>query len=133
MDTPFKISKILQIVVQGHFKVFYVLAKTSKCLCTLYLKKRNLQIFINEKLCMKLLLNDEKTNVDPWSHYDNFWGLKNHCAIDGAVVFVTKSSLFFQIRCGHTVARSGLNTWVPNYNPGVYFLDNLEKFRWRSI
>ena len=39
---------------------YYVLTKTLKCLCTLYLKNSNLQIFIHEKLCMKLLLNDEK-------------------------------------------------------------------------
>ena len=43
---------------------FYVLTKTLKCLCTLYLKNSNLQIFIHEKLCMKLQLNDETTLVD---------------------------------------------------------------------
>ena len=32
----------------------YVLTKILTCLCTLYLKNSNLQIFINEKLCMKL-------------------------------------------------------------------------------
>ena len=32
----------------------YVLRKTLKCICTLYMKKWNLQIFIYEKLCMKL-------------------------------------------------------------------------------
>ena len=32
----------------------YVPTKTLKCLCTLYLKNSNLQIFIHEKLCMKL-------------------------------------------------------------------------------
>ena len=52
----------------------YVLTKTLKCLCTLYLKNSNLQIFIHEKLCMKLQLNDEKTCVDPWSHIDTFEG-----------------------------------------------------------
>ena len=52
----------------------YVLTKTLKCLCTLYLKNSNLQIFIHEKLCMKLQLNDEKTRVDPWSHIDTFEG-----------------------------------------------------------
>ena len=52
----------------------YVLTKTLKCLCTLYLKNSNLQIFIHEKLCMKLQLNDEKTHVDPWSHIDTFEG-----------------------------------------------------------
>ena len=30
---------------------------------------------------MKLLLNDEKTHVDPWSHHDIFLGLKALCAI----------------------------------------------------
>ena len=32
----------------------YVLRKTLKCLCTLYLKNSNLQNFIHEKICMKL-------------------------------------------------------------------------------
>ena len=36
------------------------------------LKNSNLQIFIYEKLCMKLQLNDEKTQVDPWSHHGIF-------------------------------------------------------------
>ena len=52
----------------------YVLTKTLKCLCTLYLKNSNLQIFIHEKLCMKLQLIDEKTRVDPWSHIGTFEG-----------------------------------------------------------
>ena len=34
-----------------------------------FMKKRNLQIFINENLCMKLWLSDEKTHVDQWSHF----------------------------------------------------------------
>ena len=36
--------------------------------CTLYLKNRNLQIVIYEKVCM----NDEKSPVDPCSHHDIF-------------------------------------------------------------
>ena len=52
----------------------YVLTIASKCLCTLFLKNSNLQIFIHEKLRMKLQLNDEKTCVDPWSHIDTFEG-----------------------------------------------------------
>ena len=50
------------------------LQKPLKCLCTLYLKNSSLQIFIHEKLCMKLYLNDEKTCVDPWSHIATFEG-----------------------------------------------------------
>ena len=48
------------------------LTKTLKSLCTHYLKNSNLHIFIYEKLCMKLLLNDEKTHVDPLSDIDTF-------------------------------------------------------------
>ena len=41
-------------VYRGILRNYYVLKKTLKCLCTLYLKNNNLQIFLNEKLCMKL-------------------------------------------------------------------------------
>ena len=61
------------IIMMQHILRFLQVHRNSlKCLCTLYLINSILQIFIHEKLSMKLQLNNEKTHVDPWSHIANF-------------------------------------------------------------
>jgi hypothetical protein len=61
----------------------YVLTKTLNCLCTLYLKNSNLQIFIHEKLCMKLPATRWKNSCRPMESHWYFWGLdstdRDHC------------------------------------------------------
>ena len=77
----------------------YVLTKTLKCLCTLYLKNSNLQIFVHEKLCMKLQLNDEKTCVDPWSHIYTFegWTVLTETIVLGTILKALSSSFICAI------------------------------------
>ena len=61
------------IIMMQHILTFLQVHRNSlKCLCTLYLINSILQIFIHEKLSMKLQLNNEKTHVDPWSHIATF-------------------------------------------------------------
>ena len=61
------------IIMMQHILRFLQVHRNSlKCLCTLYLINSVLQIFIHEKLSMKLQLNNEKTHVDPWSHIATF-------------------------------------------------------------
>ena len=58
--------------VQPSINLEFLTYKNLKMSVYTLFKKSNLQIFIYENLCIQLLLNDEKTHLDPCSHHDIF-------------------------------------------------------------